>query len=261
MLVNILTVPVLAIETGGYEVRPAYDISPDDTVLYYIPVSSTSPFANEPEPQQIDYSELPPAILLILAIIGFLSLLAYALKLVFSGNLPVISGLVKIKRKELLDNASRNLVYTAILKNPGINPSEIERMTKLTNKNVAYHLNKLMEYHMIVVEKSANGKGYFQNSATSTSSDRMLHLHSKNPTERMIIKILLTNPGISRKEICIIAGISGPSVSWHISRLVQDQIVEKTKQGTIVCHYIKDDFKTLFGIFTGIRERECVHEN
>lgn len=261
MLIIILTAPALAIETGGYKVRPAHDISPDGTARHFIPASSTSPFIDEPEPQQIDYSDLPTAILLILAITGFLSFLAYLLKLLFSGNLPVFSGLVKLKRKELLDNASRNLVYTAVRENPGINPSEIERITNLTNKNVTYHLNKLLDFHLIVVEKSANGKGYFQNSATCSSHDRMLFLHSKNPTERMIIEILLANPGISRKEIGTIAGISGPSVSWHISRLENDHIVEKIKQGTVVHHYIKDDFKGLFEMFTGIREKGCVWEN
>jgi predicted transcriptional regulator len=261
MLVIILTVPITAFETGGYEVRPAHDISSDDTARYFIPVSSTSPFMDEPEPQQIDYSDLPTAILLILAITGFLSLLVYLIKLLLSGNLPIISGLVKLRRKELLDNASRNLVYTAIRENPGINPSDIERITKLTNKNVTYHLNKLLDYHMIVVEKSANGKGYFQNSATYSSNDRILLLHSKNPTERMIIEILLANPGISRKEIGVIAGISGPSVSWHISRLESDYIVEKIKRGTVVHHYIKDNFKGLFKVLTGIQERGCVREN
>ncbi len=246
VLVIILTMPVPAIETGGYEVSPAHDISPDDSALYYIPEPSASPFVDEPEPQQIDYSALPPAILLILAITGFLSLLACLFKLLVSGNLPIISGLVKLKRKELLDNASRSLVYTAVRENPGINPSEIERMTNLTNKNVTYHLNKLLDFHLIVVEKSANGKGYFQNSAAYSFHERVLFLHSKKPTEQRIIEILMANPGISRKEIGTVAGISGASVSWHISRLENDHIVEKIKLGTIVHHYIKDDFKGLF---------------
>jgi predicted transcriptional regulator len=260
-LVIILTVPVLAIETGDYEVRPAYSILPDAAALDPIPVSSAHPFTNDPEPQQIDYSDLPPAILLILAIVGFLSFLVFFFKLVFPGNLPVITGLAKIKRKELLDNASRNLVYTAIRKNPGINPSEIETITQLTNKNVMYHLNKLLDYHMIVVEKSANGKGYFQNSAASTSSDRMAVLHSKNPNERLIIEILLANPGISRKEISTIASISGPSVSWHISRLVSDNIVEKIKRGTIVHHFIKENYKGICNGLTCIQKRACIREN
>jgi predicted transcriptional regulator len=114
---------------------------------------------------------------------------------------------------------------------------------------------------MIVVEKSSNGKGYFQNSGVYTSHDRMLLLHSKNPTERMIIGILLANPGISRKEIGTIAGISGPSVSWHISRLENDHIVEKTKQGTVVHHYIGNNFKSLSEIFTSTQEKSCVREN
>jgi len=255
VLVIVLITPVLAIETGGYEVRPAPDISPDDTSRYFIPASSPSPFSDEPEPQQIKYSDLPPGILLVLAITGICTLLAYLLKLFVSGNLPLISGLVKLQRKELLDNASRNFIYRAIRENPGINPSEIERMTNLTNKNVAYHINKLLDYHLIVDVKSANGKGYFQNSSTGSSSERMLRLHSKNPNERMIIEILSANPGISRKEIGSIAGISGSSVSWHISRLEKDHIVKKIKQGTIVHHYINEEFKGLSGIFTGIQER------
>jgi predicted transcriptional regulator len=254
MLVIILTVPVTAFETGGYEVRPAHDISPDDTARYDIPASSTSPFMNEPEPQKIDYSDLPTAILLILALTGFFSLMVYLIELLLSGNLPIFSGLVKLRRKGLLDNASRNLIYTAIRKNPGINPSEIERITKLTNKNVVYHLNKLLDYQLIVDAESANSKGYFQNSSVYSSNERILRLHAKNPTEWMIIGILSSNPGISRKEIGSIAGISGPSVSWHISRLERDQIVEKTKQGTVVHHYIKDDFKGLFKILTGTAE-------
>jgi len=260
VLVIVLIIPVPAIETGGYEVRPAYRSSPDDTSRYFIPASSPGPFSDEPEPQQIRYSDLPPGILLVLAIAGFCSLLAYLLKLLLSGNLPLISGLVKLQRKELLDNASRNLIYRAIRENPGINPSEIERMTNLTNKNVAYHINKLLDYHLIVDVKSANGKGYFQNSSTGSSSERMLCLHSKNPTERMIIAILSSNPGISRKEIGSIAGISGPSVSWHMSRLEKDHIVEKVKQGTIVHHYINDDFKGLSETYTDIQQTGTVHE-
>jgi len=260
VLAFVLVLPVMAIETGGYEVRPAYSLSPDDTSRIVIPASSTSPFAGEPEPQPIAYSDLPLAVLLVLAIAGTCTLLAYLLRLFVPGNLPLISGLVKLHRKELLVNASRNLIYRTIRENPGINPSEIERMTNLTNKNVAYHLNKLLDYHLIVDVKSANGKGYFRNSSTDSSSERMLRLHSKNPTERMIIAILSSNPGISRKEIGSIAGISGPSVSWHISRLEKDNIVEKIREGTIVHHYIKEGFKGLSETLTGIQQTGSVYE-
>ena len=249
-----LILPVMAIETGGYEVRPAYSFSPDDTSRNFIPASSTSPFSDEPEPQPIAYSDLPLAVLLVLAIAGICTFLAYLLKLFVSGNLPLIPGLVKLQRKELLVNASRNLIFRAIRENPGINPAEIERMTNLTNKNVAYHLNKLLDYQLIVDMESANGKGYFRNTSTDSSSERMLCLHSKNPTERTIIAILSSNPGISRKEIGRIAGISGPSVSWHISRLEKDNIVEKIREGTLVHHYLREEFKGLSETLTGIQQ-------
>ena len=259
VLIIILIVPVPAIETGGYDVRPAHGISPGDTTMSFIPGSSVSPFADEPEPQPIAYSDLPLAILLILVITGIFSLLISLFNLLVPGNLAVIPGLVKLNRKDLLDNASRNLVYTAVRGNPGINPSEIERITKLTNKNVVYHLSKLLDYHMIVDENSANGKGYFPNSTANSFNERIMRLHAKNPTERMIIEILSGNPGISRKEIGSIAGISGPSVSWHISRLERDHIVEKVKQGAVVHHYIKDDFKGLSETYTDIQQTGSVH--
>lgn len=254
LLIIVLIVPVQAIETGDYNVRPAYDISREDQAPDFIPGSFVSPFVNEPEPQPVEYLDLPPWILIVLAIAGIFSILTFIFKLIISGNLPVLRGRVKINRKDLLENVSRNLVYCAIRENPGVNPSEIERITKLTNKNVTYHLNKLLDYHLIVDTKSANGKGYFQNSAVYSSNERILRMHAKNPTALMIIEILTSNPGISRKEIGSIAGISGPSVSWHISRLERDQIVEKTKQGTVVHHYIKDEFNGLFKILTGTAE-------
>ena len=238
-----LVVPVPAFETGGYSVQPAYELSPDYDTLYFHPGTVAGALTQAPEPQQIEYADLPVAILLILTVAGFLSLLAAGIKLIVSGNLPAISGLLKLKRNNLLDNDARNQVYTVIRQNPGVCLSEIERLTKLTNKNVTYHVNKLLTYHMIAVEKSANGKGYFPNSTNGSPHERLLALHLKNPNERTIIGLISKKPGISRKEIGEMLSISGPSVSWHISKLEDDHIVKKIKNGTIVHHYITSDYE------------------
>jgi len=239
----LLAAPILALETGGYKVRPAYDLSPDYDTLYFHPDTSANALIHTHEPQQIEYSDLPIAILLILTVTGFLSILISQIKLILSGNLPAITGLLKLKRNNLLDNDARNRVYTVIRQKPGIHLSEIERMTELTNKNVTYHVNKLLTYHMIAVEDSAKGKGYFQNSSTWSPKERLLALHSKNSNERTIVGLISKNPGISRKEIEELMGISGPSVSWHISKLESDHIIKKIKRGTVMHHYMMSDFE------------------
>lgn len=238
-----LAAPISALETGGYTVRPAYNLSPDYDALYFHPDTSAGALVYAPEPQWIEYSDLPLTVLLILTVAGFLSLLVSLIKLVFPGNLPAISGLLKLKRNNLLDNDARNRVYMVIRQKPGITLSEIERMTNLTNKNVTYHVNKLLTYHMIAVEDSATGKGYFQNSSTWSQKERLMLLHSKNPNERTIIGLISKNPGISRKRIEELLDISGPAVSWHISKLENDHIVKKVKTGTVVHHYITSDYE------------------
>ncbi|MFA6333874.1 MAG: winged helix-turn-helix transcriptional regulator [Methanoregula sp.] len=243
IMVFIMAAPIPALETGGYTVRPAYDLSPDYDTLYFHPDTSANAPIHVPEPQQIEYSDLPVAIFLILTVTGFLSLIASWMKLIVSGNLPAITGLLKLKRNNLLDNDARNRVYAVIRQKPGVCLSEIERLTTLTNKNVTYHVNKLLTYHMIAVEESANGKGYFPNSTNGSPNERLLVLHSKNPNERTIIGLISKNPGISRKEIEETMGISGPSVSWHISKLESDHIVKKIKSGTVVHHYIVSDYE------------------
>lgn len=247
---------VSAIETGGYVVEPAYGISPDYTNIYFGDLSGDYDFLQGPGPEKIGYWELPIMIILILIVIGLISSIFYTVKLFLSGKISFIYGLSKIKKKDILENESRRKVYDTILQNPGIQLCEIEKLTGFTNKNSEYHIKKLLSYSLIVYKQTSRGKGYFQNSNTYSLKEKIVYMHSKNPTEKRIIEIIHENPGITRKELSGVIKISAPSVSWYITGLTNDNILKKERVGTRVHYYINDSFKT--DISNLINEKKAV---
>ncbi len=234
---------VSAIETGGYVVEPAYGISPDYTNIYFGDLSGDYDFLQGPGPEKIDYWELPITIILILLVIGLISFIIHPGKLFLSGKIPYLYGLSKIKKKNILENESRRNIYDTILENPGIQLSDIEKSTGLTNKNTEYHVKKLLSYNMIIFRQTSRGKGYFKNSDTYSSEEKLLYIHSKNPTEKHIIELINDNPGITRKEISEIIQISAPSISWYISGLIGDNIIRKERKGNRVHYFINEYLK------------------
>jgi predicted transcriptional regulator len=238
-----VTAHASAVETGGYIVQPAYDISPDYSSFYFEPAEEESALLDKPGPRQIKYSDLPLIVIVILSVIGLISFIAYSINFLVLGKIPFIHGLSKLKKTNLLENESRRKIYEIILQNPGIQLCEIEKMTGLTNKNVEYHIKKLHNYGMIVYKQTSRGKGYFQNSNTYSMKEKIVYMHSKNPTEKRIIEIIHDNPGITRKELSGVINISAPSVSWYISGLINDKIIKKERVGTRVHYYISDNLK------------------
>ena len=64
--------------------------------------------------------------------------------------------------------------------------------------------------------------------------EKNINLELRSRTEKEILNILRTSPGISRKEVSKILNISGPSVSWHIKRLESIDVVEVRQKGRSV---------------------------
>jgi predicted transcriptional regulator len=86
--------------------------------------------------------------------------------------------------------------------------------------------------------KCKNTVRYFENSGSFSDAERKMIMHLKHGSDKKIIEAVLNHRGISRHEISSYAGISGPSVSWHMHFLVDDQIIVQEKEGTITRHYL-----------------------
>ena len=79
-----------------------------------------------------------------------------------------------------------------------------------------------------------HGTGYtrfFENNKKFNEYNQKVLHHIRNGTSKKILKVLVENSDVSRKDISDVVGISGSSVSWHMKQLDADGIVSISREG------------------------------
>lgn len=236
-----------AAETGGYIVQPAYDLYPEYSELYFTPRSADTVLLNEPEPSPVPLSDLPPWVLVILGIGAATPVLFGLCKHLSVTGFPVVGGFSRLTRKNILDNSSREIIYRCVKENPGAQLADLNKLTGFTYKNLIYHLDLLVNTGKITAGECKNTTRYFENSGKYSPEERTMLMYLNHQRDKNIIEVVFRNPGISRNEISRLVGISGPTISWHMRFLRNDNIVEQKKEGTVVRHYISEKMIKVYG--------------
>lgn len=151
-----------------------------------------------------------------------------------------IGGYRRVTSSNVLDNFLRKEVYEWICKEPGIHLHGLARRTGSTLSTIRYHCTILKRSHLIQVKDEKGFKRFFRNGGTHSRDelDLISCLHSQTASE--ILRIILVEPEISRKEIAAAIGKSGPSITWHINRLEEKGLLSVRKEGRSVRYRIND---------------------
>lgn len=212
---------VTALDTGAYDVRSAYDIRIETPLVEPIPIS---------------FWELPLSILLLECLL-FISQIAGGLASALSSMKMFLSiGYQRILKKGIDRNEQRTRIHDFIWENPGGSLSEIVQGIAVNRGTLTYHLEVLRLAGKIKTCTCRGHTCYFQAKTAMHETDRMVHIHLRNRTERDIFRILIRFPAATRTELADALGISGPSVSWHMRRLEEDGILAIEAAGRLV-HY------------------------
>lgn len=246
VLVLAMTGVALADETGGYIVQPAYGLYPEYSELYFTPHSADTVLLNDPAPTPISLADLPPGVLILLGIAALTPCLICLGKYLSATQFTLVGGFRRVTKKNLLSTRSRETIFKYIREHPGARLRDIKEATGFTYKNLMYHLSILANFGAVTSGVSKKSVGYFENSGKFSRNERTLMLHLRQPREKKILEIIAQNPGVSRKEIGRLAGISGPSVSWHMAGLLYDRIIEQRRDGTVARHYIAEEMRNLY---------------
>lgn len=119
---------------------------------------------------------------------------------------------------------TRRKIYNLIQENPGIYPSELARILELSTQLVDYHILYLERNDLINVEK---GKGYnrcFVKDQISSEDKKILSI-LRQITPLKIVLYLLKYPGARNKHICKDLEMSSPHLSYHLKKLMKNDIV------------------------------------
>ena len=111
----------------------------------------------------------------------------------------------------------------AIDKNPGIRYRELLRLINSSNGVLSYHINRLEKMDLVIVERRAGMTRFFPRNISNEIMGVMGFL--RNQTSYEIIKLLYDSGPISQQEIINYTRKAASTISWHMKKLLDDNIV------------------------------------
>jgi predicted transcriptional regulator len=107
--------------------------------------------------------------------------------------------------------------------NPGIRYRELLRMVNSSNGVLSYHINRLEKMELVNVERRPRMTRLFPRNISNDITGLMGFL--RNQTSYEIIKLLHDRGPISQQEIIKCTRKAASTISWHMKKLMQDNIV------------------------------------
>ncbi|MDD1694721.1 MAG: winged helix-turn-helix transcriptional regulator [Methanoregula sp.] len=148
-----------------------------------------------------------------------------------AGKLWTVMGIRRVCGANVLEQGLRARIYEHICRNPGIHLRGLAAEMDLKMGTLRYHLGVLHGKHKITVSEHAGSVRFFENSGTYSMDEQLILRHLRNETTKTILRVLVERPTATRQDLAGAAGITGPSVSWHMKRLEEDRIVFTRREG------------------------------
>lgn len=134
---------------------------------------------------------------------------------------------------------NRLYIYKYILNYPGVHLRKICRELGLAMGDTQYQLSILEKEGKIKSKRVGNHRHYYP-IAVSDEQNELILAFLRQETIKEILTYLMENPGSSQQVLANFMNVSVPTIKWHMSRLIQSDLVMATKEGKIVKYFIKD---------------------
>ncbi len=130
-------------------------------------------------------------------------------------------------------------ILNFIKANPGYYFREIQRSLKLPTGVLQYHLNNLLKEGEIISE-DVNGTKCFFPSKSFSKEQIIILSHLRNHVRNKIVKMLLSGEAKSPSEMIKNLKITAPTLSYHLSLLTQDNVLERVQMEKGIGYKIKN---------------------
>jgi predicted transcriptional regulator len=144
------------------------------------------------------------------------------------------------KRENSTDNKQRICDY--IRTYPGSHLRKISKDLNIAIGNIQYHLFLLEKGGSIKSRRINFRKVYYAASILGERHESILAI-LRQETPRDILLYLIENPHATQIEIAARMGFASPTVSWHMSRLIEIGLIAGHKEGKFVKYEILGDAK------------------
>lgn len=128
-------------------------------------------------------------------------------------------------------------IYEYITKNPGAHLRKIKRDLGIGMGNLQYHLYALEKLGMVKTRRQGLYKFVFPAGIFGEKQTIVLGALSLE-TEREILLRLAEKGALTQGELVKLVGVSSATMTWHMKRLVENEIVERKRIGKEVSYNI-----------------------
>jgi predicted transcriptional regulator len=110
-----------------------------------------------------------------------------------------------------------------------------------------YQLSILEKEGKIKSKRVGNHRHYYP-IAVSDEQNELILAFLRQETTKEILTYLMENPSSSQQVLANFMNVSAPTIKWHMSRLIQSDLVMATKEGKIAKYFIKDPKSLTYSI-------------
>ena len=149
-----------------------------------------------------------------------------------------VRGYRRISADNLFEHTLREQIFQIICENPGISLSRLGELSHINESTLRYHLFRIEKERCISVFESGNMHHFFENHQTYSTQEKEFYSRYSSGQSGKILQAVEKNPGITRRELADILGVSSPTVTRGVQKLHEDGYLVLVKEGKCTRHYI-----------------------
>lgn len=130
-------------------------------------------------------------------------------------------------------HGTRSIIYEYIRNHPGTHIREIRRALELGMGDLQYNLYVLEKQGMITTAKRGLLKFVFPTGVFGQKQSALLSALSSE-TQGQILIFLAKNANLTSNQIAHLTGLTSSTIAWHMKRLVELRLIERSRYGRSV---------------------------
>lgn len=140
----------------------------------------------------------------------------------------------------MLDLEVRRKIYNFISYHPGLHLNELSRKLGIPISTINYHLGYLKKLGIIIAEHEGRYVRYYIPQKAGVADKKIINL-LRHDTPFRIVMYLLQNPNSSQVSISKYLGRHPTTVSFHLDKLLEADIIKYTPTGNELHYAIKNE--------------------
>jgi predicted transcriptional regulator len=132
----------------------------------------------------------------------------------------------------------KEVILNNIQKSPGIHLSDLMKKTGLETGVITHYLKQLEEEGLIKSQKATKHRRYYH--VNVLEEEYPIIRNIRKPTKKQILFQIIVEGNPSFKELTLKIDRNPSTLSWNLSELIAEGVVEKCKQNGKDCYRVKN---------------------